>query len=197
MRRGLLPDHPAALCATKGRDESNGKACVSPVIISVVFIFLLAKLAPGSIKKIVVSSRKAVSSTKVTSFALMKLIENEMVKSKQECVSKVRPITDALYVLNGKWKLPLIFTLRQHPQRFNEILKSVEGITPKVLAKELRDLESNEFIVRKVFPTTPVTVIYESTTYSDSLQEVLQALYNWGDQHREKIKQSMRITKQA
>lgn len=122
----------------------------------------------------------------------MKLNANEGVQTKQECVSKVRPITDALYVLNGKWKLPLIFTLRENAQRFNEILKSVEGITPKVLAKELRDLENNEFIVRKVFPTTPVTVIYESTSYSHSLNGVLGELYNWGEQHREKIRQSMR-----
>ncbi|WP_219225303.1 winged helix-turn-helix transcriptional regulator [Pedobacter antarcticus] len=125
----------------------------------------------------------------------MKLNANEGVPSKQECVSKVRPITDALYVLNGKWKLPLIFTLRENAQRFNEILKSVEGITPKVLAKELRDLENNEFIVRKVFPTTPVTVIYESTSYSDSLNGVLGELYNWGEQHREKIRHSMRDRK--
>ena len=109
-----------------------------------------------------------------------------------QCIFRVRPITDALYVLNGKWKLPLIFTLRENAQRFNEIMKSLEGITPKVLAKELRDLESNGFILRKVFPTTPVTVIYESTAYSDSLRGVLKELYNWGDQHREKIKDSMR-----
>lgn len=122
----------------------------------------------------------------------MKLTVGEDVHTREECVSRVRPITDALYVLNGKWKLPLIFTLRENAQRFNEILKSVEGITPKVLAKELRDLESNEFIVRKVYSTTPVTVIYESTAYSDSLKGVLGELYNWGEQHREKIKQSMR-----
>ena len=127
----------------------------------------------------------------------MKLITDEHVPTQHECISKVRPITDALYVLNGKWKLPLIFTLRENAQRFNEILKSVEGITPKVLAKELRDLESNGFIVRKVFPTTPVTVIYESTSYSDTLNGVLGELYNWGEQHRENIKQSMRERKRS
>ena len=148
-------------------------------------------------KKIVVSYRKVVSSRKVARFACMKLIVNEEVPNKQECISKARPISDALYVLNGKWKLPLIFTLRHKSQRFGEILKSVEGITPKVLAKELRELESNEFIVRKVFPTTPVTVIYEATTYSDSLKNVLEELHHWGEQHREKIKQSMRNRKKV
>ena len=122
----------------------------------------------------------------------MKSMVNEEVPAKQECVSKVRHISDALYVLNGKWKFPLISTLREGPLRFNEILKLVEGITPKVLAKELRDLEMNDLIERKVFPTTPVTVIYETTAYSDTLKNVLYELEQWGEQHREKIRQSMR-----
>lgn len=125
----------------------------------------------------------------------MKTIVNEEIRGKQECTSKTRNISDALYVLNGKWKLPLIYTLRESPRRFNEILKLIEGITPKVLAKELRDLESNEFIVRTVYPTTPVTVIYETTAYSDTLKNVLHELDYWGEQHREKIKQSIRNNK--
>lgn len=121
----------------------------------------------------------------------MKSIANEDIPARQDCASKVKYISDALYVLNGKWKLPLIFTLRQAPLRFNEILKLVDGITPKVLAKELRDLEVNEFIVRKVYPTTPVTVMYEATSYSDTLKNVLYELGEWGEQHREKIRQSI------
>ena len=122
----------------------------------------------------------------------MKPIVNEEVSARQECISKVKHISDALYVLNGKWKLPLIFALREGTLRFNEILQLIEGITPKVLAKELRDLEMNGFIERKVYPTTPVSVIYETTTYSDTLNNVLHELGLWGEQHREKIKQSMR-----
>lgn len=122
----------------------------------------------------------------------MKSIVNEEVPAKQECILKVRHISDALYVLNGKWKLPLIFTLRVSPLRFNEILKLVEGITPKVLAKELRDLEINGFIERKVYPTTPVTILYEATAYSHTLQNVLTELSDWGEQHREKIRHGMR-----
>jgi DNA-binding HxlR family transcriptional regulator len=122
----------------------------------------------------------------------MKSTVNEDIPAKQECVSKVRHISDALYVLNGKWKFPLISTLRGGSLRFNEILKSVEGITPKVLAKELRELEMNGLIIRKVFQTMPVTVIYEATEYSDTLKNVLHELAKWGEQHREKVRQSMR-----
>lgn len=120
---------------------------------------------------------------------------NEPVPAKTECISKVKYISDAMYVLNGKWKFPLIFTLRQRPLRFNEILQLVEGITPKVLAKELRDLEINGFIERKVYATMPVTVTYEATPYSETLNNVLNELGQWGEQHREKVKQSIRDKK--
>ena len=122
----------------------------------------------------------------------MKPIVNEEVPAKQECVSKVKYISDALYVLNGKWKFPLIFTLKQKPLRFNEILSLVEGITPKVLAKELRDLEMHGFIEKKEYESVPVTIYYEATSYSNSLDGVLRELGDWGEQHREKVIQSIR-----
>jgi len=122
----------------------------------------------------------------------MKSIVNEEVSAKQECVSKVKYITDALYVLNGKWKFPLIFTLKQKPLRFNEILSLVEGITPKVLAKELRDLEMHGFIEKREYPLEPPTVYYEATPYSNTLDGVLRELGDWGEQHREKVIQSIR-----
>jgi DNA-binding HxlR family transcriptional regulator len=122
----------------------------------------------------------------------MKVIVNESVPAKEECVTRMKDISDALYVLNGKWKFPLIFTLKQRPLRFNEIMQAIEGLTPKVLAKELKDLEMNGFIERKEIPTTPVTVTYSSTSYSDTLNGVLNELGQWGGQHREKVKQSMR-----
>lgn len=127
----------------------------------------------------------------------MKSIVNEEVPAKTECVSKVKYISDAMYVLNGKWKFPLIFTLRQKPLRFNEILQLVEGITPKVLAKELRDLEMNGFIEKKEYPAMPVTFIYEATPYSETLNNVLNELEQWGEQHREKVRQSIRDKKKG
>jgi DNA-binding HxlR family transcriptional regulator len=108
------------------------------------------------------------------------------------CANSLKYVLDALYVLNGRWKLPVVLSLVQKPKRFNEIQSAVSGISPKVLAKELKDLEQNEFIKRNVHPTTPVTIIYEATEYSRSLKNVLRELGDWGEQHRERIKQSMR-----
>ncbi|KUJ62408.1 HxlR family transcriptional regulator [Flavobacteriaceae bacterium CRH] len=122
----------------------------------------------------------------------MKTIEYETLPTKEECAGSLKNILDALYVLNGKWKIALILSLVQSPKRFNEIQKEITGISPKVLTKELKDLELNDFIRRNVFPTTPVSIIYEATDYSRTLKSVIRELSVWGEQHREKIKESMR-----
>jgi DNA-binding HxlR family transcriptional regulator len=122
----------------------------------------------------------------------MKLIFDEEIPEKKECLASVNAIRDALFVLNGKWKLLLIFTLLEKPRRFNEIQQAVQGITPKILSKELKDLEENGFVKRCVYPTTPVTVIYEITPYSNTLKSVLDELQMWGTQHRDMIIKSMK-----
>jgi DNA-binding HxlR family transcriptional regulator len=122
----------------------------------------------------------------------MKVIKNEPLPGRKECAGSLKNILDALYVLNGKWKLALILSLIQSSKRFNEIQHEVTGISAKVLAKELKDLELNDLITRNVYPTTPVSIVYEATVYSHTLKNIIAELSAWGEQHREKIKQSMR-----
>jgi len=122
----------------------------------------------------------------------MKIIKNEPLLSHAACTGSLKNVLDALYVINGKWKLAVILCLVQSSKRFNEIQHEVTGISSKILAKELKDLELNDFITRKVYPTTPVSIIYEATEYSRTLKNVLGELSTWGEQHREKVKQSMR-----
>jgi DNA-binding HxlR family transcriptional regulator len=104
-----------------------------------------------------------------------------------ECKARLRAISDALYVIGGKWKLPVILALSDGNTRFNEIQRTVEGISARVLSSELKDLEMNGFVVRKVYDSTPVMVEYELTEYSGSLDNILQALSEWGFRHREHI----------
>jgi DNA-binding HxlR family transcriptional regulator len=122
----------------------------------------------------------------------MEMIKDEPLPDIEQCTGMLKNVLDALYVLNGKWKLALILCLVQSSKRFNEIQHEVTGISAKILAKELKDLELNDFIKRNVYPTTPVTIIYEATAYSRTLRSVLAELGAWGEQHREKVKQSMR-----
>ena len=122
----------------------------------------------------------------------MKVIKNEPLPGRKECAGSLKNILDALYVLNGKWKLALILSLIQSSKRFNEIQHEVTGISAKVLAKELKDLELNDLITRNVYPTTPVSIVYEATDYSHTLKNIIAELSAWGEQHRERIKESMR-----
>ncbi|WP_345950162.1 MULTISPECIES: helix-turn-helix domain-containing protein [unclassified Mucilaginibacter] len=112
--------------------------------------------------------------------------------AREVCQASVGAVRDALYVLSGKWKLPLILALSEGPLRFKDIQRALGDITPKILSKELKDLEMNEFVIRRVYDTTPVTVTYEITPYSRSLDKVLSELRLWGMQHRERIISSRR-----
>ena len=116
----------------------------------------------------------------------------EPLTNAEACARSLKNVLDALYVINGKWKLALILCLVQSSKRFSELQHAVTGISPKILAKELKDLELNDFVKRSVYATTPVTIIYEATEYSRTLKNVLSELSDWGAQHREKVKQSMR-----
>ena len=104
-----------------------------------------------------------------------------------ECKKHMMPMKDALDILGGKWKLQIILSLSFNTRRFKEIQRDVTGITAKVLSKELKDLEMNQLVSRTVYDTMPVSVEYTLTPYGKSLEKVMEALYNWGSQHRKRI----------
>jgi DNA-binding HxlR family transcriptional regulator len=108
--------------------------------------------------------------------------------STEACNKALSNVQDALYVIGGKWKLPVIIALFDGPLRFRELQRNLDGITPKVLSKELKELELNEFVTRTVYPTTPVTVEYRLTEYSKTLRDVMVALQKWGEQHKARLK---------
>ncbi|TCN60132.1 transcriptional regulator [Flavobacterium circumlabens] len=116
----------------------------------------------------------------------MKTIEEKAVQDPEECARSLSNVIDAMFVLNGRWKLALILCISQSSKRFSEIQKEIP-ISPKVLANELKHLELNNLIKRNVFPTTPVTIIYEATEYCQTLKNVLCELDAWGKLHRKVI----------
>jgi DNA-binding HxlR family transcriptional regulator len=109
-----------------------------------------------------------------------------------ECKATLSSIADALYVIGGKWKLRIIVALKEGNKRFNEMQRTIDGISAKVLSTELKDLELNGFIRRKVFTGSPVVVEYELTGYSETLNDVLHSLSTWGAMHKQKIRKSMK-----
>ena len=108
----------------------------------------------------------------------------------ESCAKAKMAISDTLDVVGGKWKLVLISVLRSGKKGFNELSREA-GISPRILSKELQELEMNGLVSRKVCDTKPVTVQYELTPYSGTLSEVLSAMEKWGYQHRNKIVQGV------
>jgi DNA-binding HxlR family transcriptional regulator len=118
-------------------------------------------------------------------------VSMESKHSEKECNASLAAIGDALYVIGGKWKLRIIIALRGGHKRFNELQRTVKGISARVLSNELKELELNGFVKRNVFTQTPVIVEYEITEYSNTLEEVLSALSEWGARHKDKIRSEM------
>lgn len=104
-----------------------------------------------------------------------------------ECAKSLMPVQDALYVLSGKWKIPIIIALLHGNKRFKELNREIKGITARMLSKELKELEINQLVSRTVYDTTPVTVEYELTDYGQTLDKVIMSLRDWGIVHRKKI----------
>ena len=105
----------------------------------------------------------------------------------QECTKRLLPVKDTLDVLGGKWKLQIILSLTFGKKRFKQIQREIPGLTPKMLSKELKDLEINELVSRQVYDTAPVTVEYELTSYGKTLRPLIEELHKWGTKHRKKI----------
>jgi DNA-binding HxlR family transcriptional regulator len=127
----------------------------------------------------------------------MAKLKSNRVHTSESCQSSLRSIGDAMYAIGGKWKLRIIVALDSGNRRFNELQRVIEGISAKVLSAELKDLELNGFVQRKVFTGTPVVVEYELTEYASTLGNVLDALSQWGAMHRENVKKSMKKKKPA
>src|ERR1044072_2270107 len=108
-------------------------------------------------------------------------------KTHGTCTSMILPVRDALDILSGKWKLPILISLSFGNKRFKQIAREIPNITDKMLSKELRDLEMNQLVKRKVYDSVPVTVEYSMTSYGKSLDKVIVELAKWGTQHRKKI----------
>lgn len=106
-------------------------------------------------------------------------------KEAKSCpIQFVLAVNDTLNVLSGKWKLPIIGALLFNKRRFTEIQKIIPKITPRMLSKELKDLEMNGVIIRTVYNTTPVAVEYELSNSGKSIADVLDKMLEWGIQHR-------------
>jgi len=108
-------------------------------------------------------------------------------KEHSKCLETVKPVRDTLEVISGKWKLAIIISVGVGNDRFTDIQDSIPNITPKVLAKELKELEKHKLIRRIIIDGYPVKISYKNEPYADTLTPIIFAMKDWGLNHRDKI----------
>lgn len=107
---------------------------------------------------------------------------------RQEQKKRMRAVQDSMDVLNGKWKIAIITSICCYgKRRFSDIVNDVEGISNRMLSKELKELEINQLVKRTVLETQPITVQYELTEHGNTLQTIISNLTEWGVVHRKQI----------
>ena len=97
------------------------------------------------------------------------------------------PMTSVMNIIGGKWKVIILFHLRENTLRFGELRKCIPKITQKMLTQQLRELESDSLVVRKVYAEVPPKVEYSSTPLADELKPILDMLCTWGQRQQEHV----------
>lgn len=105
-----------------------------------------------------------------------------------ECPSStILALNDCLAVVNGKWKVPIIGTLLFGPKRFKDLETTIKKITPRMLSKELKELEVNGIVKRNIYDERPIRIEYELTNSGHTLKPILDAMVEWGSKHRSDV----------
>ena len=110
-------------------------------------------------------------------------------KEKKPSKENVLALGDAVELFGRKWKICILRNLSCGEMRFKDLQEAAAGISPKVLSKELQDLEQNLLITRTVNKTKPITVSYAITDHATKTVPVINALLEFGLSHRKKIKE--------
>jgi len=108
----------------------------------------------------------------------------------------VQALQDTIYVIGGKWKLPIIYSICCGNKRFTDIERSIPGITTRMLSRNLKELEDNMLITRKVDPDFTTIIEYEFTEHAKAYGNLIFQMIDWGKQHKQLIIKENRVKKQ-
>ena len=101
--------------------------------------------------------------------------------------SKTCPVEITLLLINNKWKIRIIGSLLNGTRRFNEIRRILEDIYQKVLTQNLREMEKDGLVNRKVYPEIPLKVEYSLTKLGYSLKPILDEMVEWGIKYEKNL----------
>ena len=100
------------------------------------------------------------------------------------------PVATTVQLIGNKWKLLILRNLLARPWRFNEMRRSIPGISQKVLTDNLRALEADGIITRTVFPEVPPRVEYALSELGDSMRPIIQAMEAWGLNYQQMVREA-------
>jgi len=97
------------------------------------------------------------------------------------------PVGAALSVIGGRWKILIIYHLYEGVSRFNELRRALDGVSQRVLARQLRELERDGVVARKVYDQSPPRVEYALTEFGRTLEPVMGQLCEWGEAFEQRL----------
>lgn len=97
------------------------------------------------------------------------------------------PVATTVQMIGSKWKLLIIRNLLLRPWRFNELQRSLEGISQKVLTDSLRSMEADGIITRTVYPEVPPRVEYALSDLGETMRPIISAMEQWGKAYKEQM----------
>ncbi len=100
-----------------------------------------------------------------------------------EVKSDICPIVETIKLIGGKWELTIIRYLSENPMRFNELLRSADGISSRTLSRILKTLMENGIVKREVVSIQPVIVLYSLTRQGSEIKPVIDAIRDWGERN--------------
>ena len=98
------------------------------------------------------------------------------------------PVATTMQLIGSKWKLLIMRNLLVRPWRFNELMKSLDGISQKILTESLRSMEADGIIIRTVFPEVPPHVEYSLSEVGESMRPIIASMEAWGKHYKENLK---------
>lgn len=104
----------------------------------------------------------------------------------KNCLNDVEALQFLLQIIGGKWKLYILATLYLGKKRFKELEREIEGISAKMLIKELKDLEAIGIVKRETFNTVPITVEYSLTKDGITMKKPLEQVMQWAVKFKQK-----------
>ena len=107
-------------------------------------------------------------------------------RSKEDILPEC-PVATTVSLIGSKWKLLIMRNLLARPWRFNELQKSIDGISQKALTEALRSMEADGIVIRKAFPEVPPRVEYSLTERGESMRPIIKAMENWGTAYKEQM----------